>query len=67
MDYRGIFRKAGFALDGEPTTLTLTVVLNGAEAGALRDQPGAPGLLGATQAILDVSEAFGALRERARP
>lgn len=66
VDYREVFRRVGFALDEEPTTLTLTVVVNGAAAGAL-EQRGAPGLLGGMRAILDVSEAFGALRQRARP
>jgi hypothetical protein len=66
VDYRDVFRRLDFARDDEPTTLTLTVVLNGAEAGTL-DQRGAPGLLGGMRAILDVSKAFGALRDRARP
>jgi hypothetical protein len=67
VDYRELFRRAGFARDDEPTTLTLTVVLNGVAAGTLRDHPGAPGLLSGTRAILDVSEAFGAVRAGARP
>ena len=66
VDYRDLFRRLAFALDDEPTMLTLTVVLNGAAAGTL-DHRGAPGLLGGTRAVLDVSEAFGALHERARP